>query len=144
MMRNAPASESRARRRRTSVVRLRWALALAAVTIAALVAAVRAGAVEVIYAGPKTWGQGWEATGSWDYNPACWYFNVMENKSCGYQSNCWARVAFIDNVSYAWHCSVTGIADATGCAQFNDTYVKKPLCKNNSTIVYTAQCKVTT
>ena len=53
-------------------------------------------------------------------------------------------VAFIDNVSYAWHCSVTGIADATGCAQFNDTYVKKPLCKNNSTIVYTAQCKVTT
>jgi len=54
MMRNAPASESRARRRRTSVVRLRWALALAAVTIAALVAAVRAGAVEVIYAGPKT------------------------------------------------------------------------------------------
>jgi hypothetical protein len=94
---------------------------------------------QTTFAGPKSWLQGWDASGWWDTPNIRWQTVDMTAKSC----YCSARVAFIDNVSYGWSCSVTNSNLDTGCVFFYGyDFTKKPYCKNNSSTVYTARCDV--
>jgi hypothetical protein len=108
----------------------------------AVVAALAIGAATAtaeVYAGPKTWLQGWDASGNFDSSGSRWYLDGMSNKSC----YCDARVAFIDTGG-TWHVSYTDAQLNTGtgeCAPGCIGYTKKPYCKNNSSSVYTAYCE---
>jgi hypothetical protein len=91
------------------------------------------------YAGPKTWLQGWDASGPFDSWDARWWYNEM-TPSC----YCLARVAWIDG-SGNWRES-NSWADRTvwTFAPIEVDRRFKPYCKNNSAVVYTAACNVTT
>lgn len=102
-------------------------------------------AFATLYAGPKTWYQGWDQDGPWDTAQARWDWNGMGPKSddaC--YPNCSSRVTFIDTSS-GWTYSHTDSLSWTetsipsGSAQ---AYTKKPYCRNNSSDVYTAACEM--
>jgi hypothetical protein len=98
-------------------------------------------AFTLVYAGPKTWLQGWDAEAAYDGGPPWWWYNEMGNKSCGWVVGCYARVTFI-NTSGGWTWSQTDIAPMTytWIPSGSEFYLKKPYCKNNSSMVYTAHC----
>jgi hypothetical protein len=111
---------------------------------ASLVLVPAALALQLTYAGPKTWLQGWEEAGSYEGGPFYWRINWMGPKSddaC--YPNCSSRVTFID-IPGNWHYSYTDTNSWTvrGIPEGEQFFYKKPLCKNNSSSVYTAQCDV--
>jgi hypothetical protein len=104
-------------------------------------------AYTVTYAGPKTWLQGWDATGGSDAGtPFRWRIDSMGPKSddsCF--PNCSSRVAFI-LPSGTWTYSYTDSNSWTvrGIPEGSQYYDKRPFCKNNSSYVYIAQCDSST
>jgi hypothetical protein len=119
-------------------VRRRAACSLAVAVAALWMSSV---AQALTYAGPKTWHQGWDADAFYDGGP-WWWYNEMGNKSCGWIVGCYARVTFI-NTSGGWTWSHTDIAPDTytWIPSGSEFYTKKPYCKNNSDMVYTAHCR---
>ena len=121
------------------MARIRVTACLAGIAGALLLIQGASAFSQTTFAGPKTWLQGWEASGWWDTPNVRWQTVDMTAKSCA----CDARVAFINNVDYGWSCSVTNARLDTGCVLFYGYgYTKKPYCKNNSASVYTARCDV--
>jgi len=80
----------------------------AAMTATAALLAGTAAAWTSMYAGPKTWLPGYDASGS--YGDQYLITNVFENRSI----TSWARVAYIDT-SGNWSCSTTSYSTLTGC-----------------------------
>ncbi len=131
--------------RRSHVSRQRTLVAtvLTLVAIALAAAQVALAGAAYPFAGPKTWDQGWNASGSYDGGTYPYDVYVdMNNKSCGGTSGCYARVALIDGGG-TWHCSTTDINTRTWCQILSGyEFNKKPYCANNSSLVYTAVCDV--
>lgn len=113
-------------------------LAIALLTAAATFSAATYADVDVVYAGPKTWLQGWEASGSYDSAASNrWWWDEMDQKSC----YCYSRVAYIKpDGSWTYSYTDSSIATAKLIPVGQDNYTKKPFCKNNSDNVYTARC----
>jgi hypothetical protein len=117
----------------------------AAVILVAALAGFAAAAyadVDVVYAGPKTWAQGWDAASFYDSSAGNrWWWDAMDQKSCGGNPSCLARVAFIKpDGSWTYSYSDSAVATATSPPIGADNYTKKPYCKNNSSLVYVARC----
>jgi hypothetical protein len=114
----------------------RFALALTVAVLATLVVSASGHAYGGIYAGPKTFLQGWWADSSYDTH---WFYDEMD-PSCV----CLARVAFIDP-SGTWHESISWASRRVYTWADREYGIpEKPFCKNNSSVVYTAYCVVTT
>lgn len=94
-----------------------------------------ASAFATVYAGPKTWLQGWDQDGPYDTPSYRFDIDGMGDKN----SNSDSRVAFIDS-NGTWHASYTDNAINTITQEPNYNYQKKPYCKNNSSNVYVATC----
>lgn len=109
-----------------------------ATMFAAVVIGVTA-AFATVYAGPKTWDQGWDQDGPYDSSSDRWVTDGMGSKNCNSGDGCYSRVAFIDS-SGTWHDSYTDDNVNTITAEPSPDYQKKPYCKNNSDLVYIATC----
>jgi len=94
-----------------------------------------ASAFATVYAGPKTWLQGWDQDGPYDTPGYRFDIDGMGDKSEARSS----RVAFIDS-SGTWHASYTDDAWNTITQEPNYNHQKEPYCKNNSSYVYVATC----
>lgn len=127
-------------------MRRRLRVLVLAALIGAAITVGSALAYSTVYAGPKTWNQGWDADSFYDDSiiPS-WDFNEMGPKAddiCFISSPpCTSRVTFIDG-SGNWTYSHSDDNDwtVTSIPYPSYFYNKKPYCKNNSTYVYTAQC----
>jgi hypothetical protein len=121
---------------------VRLASLLVVLSIAAATFAAASYAVDVVYAGPKTWLPGWDAESYYDSAASNrWWWDEMDRKSCGGAPDCFARVTFIKtDGSWSYSRTDTYVATYTTPPVGADNYTKKPYCKNNSSRTYTARC----
>jgi hypothetical protein len=96
-------------------------------------------AYATVYAGPKTWLQGWDQHGPYDSSSDRWKTNGMGDKNCSGGTGCFSRVTFID-ANGRWHVSYTDDSVNTITVEYSAGYTKKPYCQNNSSKVYVATC----
>jgi hypothetical protein len=113
--------------------------ALVVTVLALAMGAIASGSTRVYnsYAGPKTWLQGWDASGPFDSASSQWFYNEM-TPSCW----CRARAAWID-MSGTWYESNSWPGHTIWSYRpLEKLQPMKPYCKNNSDNVYTAACNV--